>query len=291
MGFTAIGLMVVAMVGVGVAEEAGLINALIRKLVAVSPAWALTYILAFVGILSSIAADAGYVVLIPLAGAAFLSLGRNPLAGPRARLRRGGRRLQRQHADQAARRGAHRNHQRRDPHGRPDAIDRVSPPVCGSRSPRCRFSTVVIAVVTERDHRAAAGQVRCRHAEGTRRRRSGASSRPPNRAACASPLVALIGVLVVFGLLTISVRRAAAQSGDRRADRQLAVHERADRRRSCSCSWRPARPTASAPARCRARPTSSAHDQGGHRPRRHDLPVLRDQPVRRLFQLQQHRRR
>jgi aminobenzoyl-glutamate transport protein len=81
MGFTAIGLLVVAMVGVGVAEEAGLINALIRKLVAVSPGWAMTYILAFVGILSSIAADAGYVVLIPLAGAAFLSLRRHPLAG------------------------------------------------------------------------------------------------------------------------------------------------------------------------------------------------------------------
>jgi aminobenzoyl-glutamate transport protein len=81
MGFTAIGLLVVAMVGVGAAEEAGLIKALIRKLVAVSPAWALTYILAFVGILSSIASDAGYVVLIPLAGAAFLSIKRHPLAG------------------------------------------------------------------------------------------------------------------------------------------------------------------------------------------------------------------
>jgi aminobenzoyl-glutamate transport protein len=81
MGFTAIGLLIVAMVGVGVAEEAGLIKALIRKLVLVSPAWALTYILAFVGILSSIASDAGYVVLIPLAGAAFLSVGRHPVAG------------------------------------------------------------------------------------------------------------------------------------------------------------------------------------------------------------------
>jgi aminobenzoyl-glutamate transport protein len=81
MGFTAIGLLIVAMVGVGVAEEAGLIKALIRMLVAVSPRWAMTYILAFVGIMSSIAADAGYVVLIPLAGVAFLSLRRHPLAG------------------------------------------------------------------------------------------------------------------------------------------------------------------------------------------------------------------
>jgi aminobenzoyl-glutamate transport protein len=81
MGFTAVGLMIVAMVGAGVAEEAGLVNSLIRKLVIVSPQGALTYILAFVGILSSIAADAGYLVLIPLAGTAFLSVGRHPLAG------------------------------------------------------------------------------------------------------------------------------------------------------------------------------------------------------------------
>jgi aminobenzoyl-glutamate transport protein len=81
MGFTAVGLIIVAMMGVGVAEEAGLIRALIRKLVAVSPGWAIAYILVFIGILSSLAADAGYLVLIPLAGTAFLSVGRNPLAG------------------------------------------------------------------------------------------------------------------------------------------------------------------------------------------------------------------
>ncbi|MBX9653965.1 AbgT family transporter [bacterium] len=81
MSFNAVGLMIVAMVGVGVAEETGLVNSLIRKLVIVSPRYALTYILVFVGILSSIAADAGYLVLIPLAGTAFLSVGRHPLAG------------------------------------------------------------------------------------------------------------------------------------------------------------------------------------------------------------------
>src|SRR6516225_8383039 len=81
MAFTGLGLIIVAMIGVGVAEEAGLVGALIRKLVIISPRWALSYILAFVGILSSIAADAGYLVLIPLAGAAFLSVRRHPLAG------------------------------------------------------------------------------------------------------------------------------------------------------------------------------------------------------------------
>jgi aminobenzoyl-glutamate transport protein len=81
MGFTAVGLMIAAMVGAGVAEESGLVNALIRKLVILSPRWALIYILSFVGILSSIAADAGYLVLIPLAGTAFLSVKRHPIAG------------------------------------------------------------------------------------------------------------------------------------------------------------------------------------------------------------------
>ena len=81
MGFAAVGLLIVAMVGAGVAEESGLVKALIRKLVLISPHGALTYILAFVGILSSVAADAGYVVLIPLAGAALYSVGRHPVAG------------------------------------------------------------------------------------------------------------------------------------------------------------------------------------------------------------------
>ena len=81
MGFTAIGLMIVALVGAGVAEGSGLVQALIRKLVLVSPSWAMTYILAFVGIVASIAADAAYLVLIPLGGTAFLSLRRHPLAG------------------------------------------------------------------------------------------------------------------------------------------------------------------------------------------------------------------
>lgn len=81
MAFTAVGLMIVAMIGAGVAEQSGLVNALIRKLVLVSPTWALSYLMAFGGILSSLAADAGYLVLIPLAGVAFLAVGRHPLAG------------------------------------------------------------------------------------------------------------------------------------------------------------------------------------------------------------------
>ncbi|MEN0072867.1 MAG: AbgT family transporter [Paracraurococcus sp.] len=81
MSFNAVGVIIVAMLGVGVAEESGLVKALIKKLVAAAPPGALTYILAFVGIVSSIAADAGYLVLIPLAAAAYVSIGRHPLAG------------------------------------------------------------------------------------------------------------------------------------------------------------------------------------------------------------------
>ncbi len=81
LGFAAVGVILVAMIGVGVAELSGLVGGLIRKLVAVSRPATLTYIIVFVGILSSVAADAGYLVLIPLAAAAFLSVGRHPLAG------------------------------------------------------------------------------------------------------------------------------------------------------------------------------------------------------------------
>jgi aminobenzoyl-glutamate transport protein len=80
-GFGVVGVILVAMAGVGVAEQAGLIAAMIRKLVRRAPAWSITYILVFVGLLSSVASDAGYLVLIPLGGAAFYALGRHPLAG------------------------------------------------------------------------------------------------------------------------------------------------------------------------------------------------------------------
>jgi aminobenzoyl-glutamate transport protein len=81
MGFTAMGIILIVMIGVGVAERSGLIAALIRKLVDASSPAALTYIIVFLGIISSIASDAGYLVLIPLGAAAFLSIGRHPLAG------------------------------------------------------------------------------------------------------------------------------------------------------------------------------------------------------------------
>lgn len=80
-GFGVIAVTFIAMMGAGVAEEAGLLASLIRKLVGASPKWALTFILVLTGVLSSAASDAGYLILIPLAAAAFASVGRHPLAG------------------------------------------------------------------------------------------------------------------------------------------------------------------------------------------------------------------
>jgi aminobenzoyl-glutamate transport protein len=79
--FSAVAIILVVMIGVGLAEAAGLIAALIRKLVGVSSKSTLTFIIVLLGIISSIASDAGYLVLIPLGAAAFKSVGRNPLAG------------------------------------------------------------------------------------------------------------------------------------------------------------------------------------------------------------------
>jgi aminobenzoyl-glutamate transport protein len=79
--FSVVAVIFVAMIGVGVAEKAGLMAALIRKLVKVAPERLIAFIIVFIGVLSSVASDAGYLILIPLGAAAFLSLGRHPLAG------------------------------------------------------------------------------------------------------------------------------------------------------------------------------------------------------------------
>lgn len=56
-------------------------DALIRKLVASAPRGIITFLIVLVGALSSVASDAGYLILIPLAAVAFMTLGRHPLAG------------------------------------------------------------------------------------------------------------------------------------------------------------------------------------------------------------------
>jgi aminobenzoyl-glutamate transport protein len=79
--FTAMSVIIVAMIGVGLAEESGLIGAVIRAIVRVAPKATLTFIIVLVGMISSVASDAGYLVLIPLGAVVFRSIGRNPIAG------------------------------------------------------------------------------------------------------------------------------------------------------------------------------------------------------------------
>ncbi len=80
-GFSVIAVTFIAMMGAGAAEGAGLMDALIRKLVASAPKSMITFLIVLVGALSSVASDAGYLILIPLAAVAFLTLGRHPIAG------------------------------------------------------------------------------------------------------------------------------------------------------------------------------------------------------------------
>ena len=80
-GFGVVAVTFIAMMGAGAAEGAGLMSAMIRKLVQIAPRRLIAFFLIFVGVLSSVASDAGYLILIPLGAAAFLSLRRHPLAG------------------------------------------------------------------------------------------------------------------------------------------------------------------------------------------------------------------
>lgn len=79
--FAPLGTVLVAMLGVGVAESTGLIDAALKKVVLSTPKAIITYVVVFAGIMSNIASDAGYVVLVPLGALVFLSFGRHPLAG------------------------------------------------------------------------------------------------------------------------------------------------------------------------------------------------------------------
>ena len=79
--FHPVGVVLVAMLGIGVAEHTGFINAAIRSLLNVTPAKLLTPMVILVGIVSHAAVDAGYVLVIPLGGVIFYAAGRHPLAG------------------------------------------------------------------------------------------------------------------------------------------------------------------------------------------------------------------
>jgi aminobenzoyl-glutamate transport protein len=79
--FHPLGVVLVAMLGIGVADHAGFIRAGLRALLAVTARRVLTPMLIAVAIMSHTAADAGYVLVIPLGGVIFMAAGRHPLAG------------------------------------------------------------------------------------------------------------------------------------------------------------------------------------------------------------------
>ncbi|HXG49935.1 MAG TPA: AbgT family transporter [candidate division Zixibacteria bacterium] len=80
-GFAPLGTVLVAMIGVGVAERSGLFGAALKGLVRAAPRWLVTAAVIFAGVNASLAVDAGYVILVPLGAVLFAQVGRHPIAG------------------------------------------------------------------------------------------------------------------------------------------------------------------------------------------------------------------
>ncbi|WP_349409832.1 AbgT family transporter [Pseudalkalibacillus sp. SCS-8] len=81
MAFPPLGLVLVVMLGVGLAESTGLVSAFMRKVVLASPRALILPIIVFIGIFGNAAADAALIVLPPIAAFVFMTMGRHPLAG------------------------------------------------------------------------------------------------------------------------------------------------------------------------------------------------------------------
>lgn len=79
--FVPLGTVLVALLGVGVAEKSGLLSAAIRAIILGAPKVLVTAALVLAGVLSNTASEMGYVVIVPMGAAIFHSLGRHPLAG------------------------------------------------------------------------------------------------------------------------------------------------------------------------------------------------------------------
>jgi aminobenzoyl-glutamate transport protein len=80
-GFAPLGTVLVAMLGIGVAEKSGLIGSGLKLLVHAAPRRLLTFVVVFGGVMSNMASDVGYVLLVPLGAIIFMSVGRHPIAG------------------------------------------------------------------------------------------------------------------------------------------------------------------------------------------------------------------
>lgn len=79
--FAPLGVVLVAMLGIGIAEGSGLIGTALRLLVLSAPRRILTFVIVFAGIMSNTASEVGYVLLVPLSAVIFKAVGRHPIAG------------------------------------------------------------------------------------------------------------------------------------------------------------------------------------------------------------------
>ncbi|MDR0486129.1 MAG: AbgT family transporter [Elusimicrobiota bacterium] len=79
--FPPLALVIVVMIGVGVAEKSGLMDAALHRAVSNIPKMIVTPVVIFIGLISNVAGDAGFIVLPPLSALVFLSVGRHPLIG------------------------------------------------------------------------------------------------------------------------------------------------------------------------------------------------------------------
>jgi aminobenzoyl-glutamate transport protein len=81
LAYPPLGISLMCLLGIGIAEHAGLMGASLRLVVLASPARLITPMVVFAGVMSNAGSEVGYVLLTPLAAALFHALGRHPLVG------------------------------------------------------------------------------------------------------------------------------------------------------------------------------------------------------------------
>lgn len=79
--FQPLGIVITMMIAIGIADRAGLLEALIKTIMLSVPAWLVPYVIFFTGNFATVAADAAFLIVPPLAGIVYYTLGRNPVAG------------------------------------------------------------------------------------------------------------------------------------------------------------------------------------------------------------------
>ena len=244
--FGVVGIILVAMLGVGLAEEAGLIGALIRLLVRTSPRRLITFIIVLIGILSSVATDAGYLAPILLAAAAFHSMGRHPLAGLAAGF-----------AGVGAAFGVNLLIAPIDGMMTEVANESIAlvDPSSWINDVTANYFFAVVSTSSSNDHFTAMTEKVIEPRLGVYGGRRGRRT-DRRRAARGDPRPAVRPVRVPRNPGRVpahhpAARGASPERGDRRHLRGLAVHDRHPRQSSACCSAWPAMPTARVPARSR----------------------------------------